>query len=106
MTNAPWWLAPAVGLVSGLFAGFAGRLLEEWFYRPRLKVEFLPDEDGFRTEAKWKEKDGTEVEGVFIRARVINTRNRVAKQCRPYVVKLEEVLNARATKMPFFDSLV
>lgn len=104
-----WWIAvfaAAAGLASGLFAGLAGRRAEEWLYRPWLVVEFLPDEAGFRTEAKWTRADGTEEEEFYIRARVRNTRNRVAKQCRPYVVKLEEVHPSGTTTPSFFDSVI
>ena len=105
-----WWIAvfaAAAGLVSGLFAGLAGRRVEEWLYRPWLLVEFLSDNAGFRTEAKWtREEDGTEVEEFYIRARVRNTRSRVAKQCLPYVVKLEEVHSSGTIRTSVFDSLV
>jgi len=104
---ANWWIAifgAAVGLMSGLFSGLAGRRFEEWLYGPRLVVEFLPEEGG-RTEGKW-ERDGTEVVEIYIRARVRNTRRRVAKQCRPYIVKLEEVQSSSTITTSFFDSLV
>jgi hypothetical protein len=108
MTNDPWILliSAGVGLVSGLFSGLFGRRLEEWWYRPRLKVDFIWNEVGFRTEAKWTQGD-TEFEEIYIRARVRNLgRGRVAKQCRPYLVKLEEVHAAGVTPTAFVDSLV
>jgi hypothetical protein len=94
----------AVALVSGLFSGLLGRRFEEWLYRPRLKVEFFPSEGGFRTEGKWKTKEGTELVEIYIRARVSNTRSRVAKQCQPYLVKLEKVNPLDTTT--YYDSLV
>jgi hypothetical protein len=96
--------AAAVGLFSGLFSGLAGRRLEEWLFRPRLKVDFLPGEDAFQTEGRW-ESGGTERAEIYIRALVINTRSRVAKDCQPFVVKLEEVHSSGEITTTFFDSL-
>ena len=108
MTN-DWMIAAfaaAVGLVSGLFSGLAGRRLEEWLFRPRLVVEFIENETGFRTEGKWKRND-IEFSEIYIRARVRNRRGRLAKQCRPYLVKLEKVDTAgRVTPTAFADSFV
>jgi hypothetical protein len=107
MTN-PWilLLSAAVGLLSGLFSGLLGRRLEEWWYQPKLVLEFDPDERGFRTEGKWKEGD-TEVVEIYIRDRVRNVgRGRIATQCRPYLVNLEEVHSAGTTATSFVDSLV
>jgi hypothetical protein len=102
-----WWIAAfsaAIGLMSGLLAGLVGRRVEEWLYRPWLLVELL-EEPGFRTKAKWKREDGTEVEEVYIRARVKNTRSRVATKCRPYLVKLEQVHPSGTITPSFFDSV-
>ena len=107
MTN-PWilLLSAAVGLLSGLFSGLLGRRPEEWWYQPKLVLEFDPDERGFRTEGKWKEGD-TEVVEIYIRDRVRNVgRGRIATQCRPYLVNLEEVHSAGTTAASFVDSLV
>jgi hypothetical protein len=107
MTN-PWilLLSAALGLVAGLFSGLLGRRLEEWWYRPRLKVEFNQNEHGFRTEGRWKEGD-TEIVEIYVRARVRNIGwGRVAKQCLPYLVNLEEVHTAGITPTTFVDSFV
>jgi hypothetical protein len=100
-----WWIAAFAAAV-GLFSGFAGRRLEEWLARPRLVVEFLPGEDGFRTVGKWKDEKGTEIQEVYIRARVRNMSSRVARQCRAYAVKLEDVQPAGTITPSFFESLV
>lgn len=93
-------------MVAGLFSGLFGRRLEEWWYRPRLLVEFIQDQGGFRTEGRWKEGD-TEMVEIYIRARVRNIgRGRVAKQCRPYLVKLDEVHASGTTSTKYHDSLV
>src|SRR5438309_3393843 len=106
MTN-PWilLLSAVIGLVSGLFSGLFGRRLEEWWYQPRLKVDFIQDDGGFRTEGRWKEGD-TELVEIYIRARVRNMGRRVAKQCRPYLVNLEEVHPSGTTLTRYYDSLV
>jgi hypothetical protein len=106
MTN-PWilLLSAFLGLVSGLFSGLLGRRLEEWWFKPRLVVDFIPNEGGFRTEGKWSVADEEYVE-IYIRARVRNLGSIVAKQSRLYLVKLEEVHPSGPTPTTFYDSLV
>lgn len=95
-----------VALVAGLFSGLFGRRLEEWWLQPRLSVEFLQGEGGFLTEGRWKE-DGTEIAEIYVRARVRNVgRGRIARKCRPYLVKLEEVHPSGTTQTSYHDSLV
>ena len=48
----------------------------------------------------------TEFVEIYIRARLRNLGSRVAKQCRPYLVKLEEVHPSGTTPTTYFDSLV
>src|SRR5271169_6336195 len=108
MTN-PWilLLSAIISAIFGLFSGLLGRLFEEWRYRPRLVVEFILGADGFRTEGTWKEKNGDiEVTEIYIRARVRNVGSRVAKQCRPYLVKVEEVLPSGTTPTRMVESRV
>jgi hypothetical protein len=50
-------LSAIIPSIFGLFSGLLRRLFEEWRYRPRLEVEFIPDENGFRTEGTWNEGD-------------------------------------------------
>lgn len=82
-----------------------GRGLEEWLYRPKLVIDFIPGQTGFCTEGTWKEGD-TELTEMYIRARVRNLRGGIAKQCRPFLTKLEEVHPAGTTQTPYSDSLV
>jgi hypothetical protein len=107
VTN-PWVLvlSAVISAVFGLFSGLLGRLVEEWRYRPRLVVEFIPEEGGFRTEGTWKNEDGTQITEIYIRARVRNVGRRIAKKCRPYMIRLEEVHTSGTTQTPFCDSAV
>ena len=99
------WIPIVVALVSGLFSGLLGQRVEEWWYRPRLVVEFLSNEGGFRTEGTWREGD-KEITQIYIRARVRNEGSHIAKRCRPYLVKLEEIHPSGTTPTRLFDSLV
>ena len=107
VTMNPWilLLSVIISAIVGLFSGLLGRLFEEWRYRPRLIVEFIPEEGGFRTEGTWND-GGKEVTEIYLRARVRNVGSRVAKQCRPYLVKLEEVLPSGTTPTKLFESRV
>jgi hypothetical protein len=104
---SPWiiLLSAVIGLVAGLFSGLLGRRLEEWWDRPTLKVDFIPSEGGFQTVGKWTEDDSELIE-IYIRARVRNESSSVAKKCRPFLVKLEEVHQSGTTPTKFIDSLV
>lgn len=98
-------ISVGVSLAAGLFSGLFGRRLEEWWFRPKLVVDFIPSGGGFRTEGRWMENDVELVE-IYVRARVRNFGRIVAKQCRPYLVKLEEVHpSGRTTPTTYFDSL-
>ncbi len=99
------WVPAVVGLLTGLFSGLAGRRFEAWLAAPRLKVEFVQNEGGFLTEGSWKEGD-VEIVEIYIRARVRNLGTIVAKKCRPYLVKLEEVQPSGTTSTDLFDSVV
>jgi hypothetical protein len=106
MTN-PWvlLLSAIISAICGLFSGLLGRLFEEWRYRPRLVVDFSPDTEGFLTE--WtRSEGGTQMTDNYIRARVRNEARRVAKQCRPYLVKVEEVLPSGRNPTKMVESLV
>ncbi len=103
MTDA--WIPAVVGLLTGLFSGLAGRRFEAWWFAPKLRVEFVQSEGGFRTEGSWKQGNVEFVE-IYIRARVRNLGAIVAKQCRPYLVKLEEVQPSGTTSTELFDSVV
>jgi hypothetical protein len=102
MTNS--WiilLSALIGLVARLFLWRLG----EWWDRPRLKVEFIPNEGGFRDEGTWTEDD-RQITEICIRARVRNESRAVAKRCRAFLVKLEEVHPAGTTPTVLFDTLL
>jgi len=102
----PWalLLSTMISAIVGLFSGLLGRLCEEWRYRPRLVVDFSWETEGFRTE--WtRSVGGTQVTDIYVRARVRNEGRRVAKQCRPYLVKVEEVLPSGPNPTQFLSKV-
>lgn len=104
----PWIVLVSViaGLIGGLFSGFLGRRLEERLFGPKLVVDFVPGEVGFRTEGSWTH-EGAEIVELYIRARARNVGKHIARQCRPYLTKLERVFPAGTTeRAPIFESLV
>jgi hypothetical protein len=103
----PWglFLSTIISAITGLFSGLLGRLLEEWRYRPRLVVDFSWETEGFRRE--WtRSEGGTQITDIYVRARVRNEGRRVAKKCRPYLVKVEEVLPSGLNPTKMVESRV
>jgi len=94
------------GLVTGLFAGLFGRLVEDWWFRPKLVIDFISKNDAFTRRVTWKE-DSIDVTGLYIRARVQNCGRRIAKSSRVYLIGLEEVHpSGKTTDTEFFDSFI
>jgi hypothetical protein len=99
-------LSAIIPSIFGLFSGLLRRLFEEWRYRPRLEVEFIPDENGFCTEGTWNEGDKSFPRFTWGSRTKYGEARRLAMQS--YLVKLEEVHPSGTTATPFSfsDNLV
>jgi hypothetical protein len=86
------WLENAVvaAIVGGIIGG-ATPLLVGWWTRPKLRIDFRNDADNV-VVGTTKQKDGTVTEYIWLRVRVRNVGQRIAKTCQVYLTSLYEVL--------------
>jgi hypothetical protein len=78
----------AVGVILGIFI----REIWEFFRRPALHVSFDEHDEGCKAHTAIG--DDRSSEGFFIRAKVVNSKRRLAKSCRAFLVDVEQ-RNAR-----------
>lgn len=83
----------AIGVLIGLF------LKEVWdfFSRPTLTITFDENDEGCKAHTQIG--DNAESEGYFVRAKVVNTKRRMAKSCRAVLINVEQ-RNARGDFVP------
>jgi hypothetical protein len=101
------WIAAGAslggGLVCGLLSG-AYQHWREWWIRPILEIDYQDDES-HKVESNEHRPDGTVHSYIYVRVRVRNMGRRVAKCCRVFLSKLEEVHpSGQTTRTAFHDS--
>jgi hypothetical protein len=79
--NLPLVIGGLIGFIAAVWAEQIRHLI----WGPKLKVEFIEGEKGFKTNTK----DG-HIDAHYVRVRVLNTGRQVAKQCRAYLVNVEK----------------
>lgn len=82
---------------------FIWNFKDKWT-RPKLHLDFVDDSAHVNRLAS---DPRPEIAGVWVRVRATNLRFQLAKQCRPFLTKLETVdASGKATPTNFADSLV
>src|SRR5687767_8761723 len=82
-------LATLLGFLSGFLTAIFAEPLRKWFFAPRLRLEFVHNNDDFVTLTR--ETGGHRAH--YIRFKVTNTSSGLAKSCRAYLVKIEKPHN-------------
>jgi len=90
----------AIGFVSAVLAPILVEPLRHWVFGPKLKIEFIEGDRGFKTDTKEnvivndpqmsETPIHTVTDAYYIRVRVTNTGRQIAKQCRAYLVNVEK----------------
>lgn len=101
-----------IGFISGSLSPLISNTIQEKAFGPKLKVIFSEDIEGcvITTKASQKlqnENNSRKVDARYLRLRVENTRKKIAKQCRPFLIGVE-VWNIKKTKFEktdFSDSI-
>jgi hypothetical protein len=82
----------AIYLLIGGVIGFLSSVLSEpvrdYFFGPKIQVEFDPKKEGFVTSTCVESSSGVK-NAKYIRILVTNEYKRIARQCRAYLVNLE-----------------
>ncbi len=71
-------------------------LLVGWWSRPKLRIDFRNDADNV-VSGSIKHKDGTAIEYIWLRVRVRNVGQRIAKTCQVYLTSFYKVLPGEKT---------
>jgi hypothetical protein len=95
-------------ILTALVSGLIGSLIPiviDWFTRPRLSVDYAND-DGHFVDFDQIRRDGVDISAVYVRVRIENVGRRVAKGCRVFLTRLEEVLPSETKSTNLHDALV
>lgn len=100
-SNSNLIIGGLIGFTSALLAPIIIIPIKYIFFGPKIKLKFNNDDYAYKTEIKRKNNTVH-----FIRAEVINTGSGIAKQCRPYLVKVQKMnSNGKFEPTNFKDSL-
>jgi hypothetical protein len=100
-----------VGTIVGFVLGVAGTLATEriglWLNRPKVRVEFTPDEHCLRFTHAYVSKGAAlfETEAKFLRLRVSNKRRFPAKNCRALLSDFRRYGNDESSTLLLADTL-
>lgn len=102
-TTTVAWIAACSAIGGGLLSG-AYQHLRDYWNRPVLEIDFGGD-DSYIVETTEHSSDGRDASYLYIRVRVRNTGRQVAKGCRVFLARLEEVHpSGQTTRTAFHDS--
>jgi hypothetical protein len=88
-----------VGMAGGVIGGGVSGVYQhvrEWLTRPRLSVDYETDKAHF-VDFDYVKPNGHDISAVYVRVRIRNLGWGVAKDCRVFLTRLEEVRQSRAT---------
>jgi hypothetical protein len=96
-------LISAVAAIAGGLISGAYQHARDWFNRSKLLIDFEGTAANI-IDIDYKQRDGTAVSEVYIRARVQNAGRHIAKGCLVFLAKLEKVQpSGDTTSTEFFD---
>jgi len=99
LRSLPQLLAFAAGFLTAVFA----EPFRQWLFRPKLTLSFGSSLD-FIT--KTPETDGLAIhDALYIRIKVVNSRPRLAKACRAYLVRVEKRVAGAFVPTIYCDSI-
>jgi hypothetical protein len=108
-TPSPAWWTPIVTFLAGAVIALFAEPLRKWIFRTAIKVSFEPKTCDLKTNTTIEIPGALgptyKSEGRWVRVRVETTRNRLAKGCRAYLVKVEVEENGKFCPSNFIDPL-
>jgi hypothetical protein len=94
-------IAAGSAILGGILSG-AYQHIRDYFERPQLKIDYEGTE-GNKVVSKYKMGD-TEIEEIFVRAKIANKGRRIAKNCKVYVNSIKEIVNTKEQNTLFLDA--
>lgn len=94
----------AAAVIGGAASGFYQHV-RDWWTGPRLSLNYADDAAHF-VNVDFVRPGGQDVSAVYVRVGLNNSGKRVAKGCRVFLTKLEEVHESGTTEAPLHDSLL
>jgi hypothetical protein len=87
------WGVAAAGIVGAVIGGFVGGITPQivaWYLRPKLKIDYLGDDENIVT-AEEPGANGQTIPYLWVRARVRNSGRLRAEKCQVFLTSLHEV---------------
>jgi hypothetical protein len=108
-SNSATWTS-LLSFVAGAVTAIFAEPFRRWLFRPVIRVSFDPETCDLRTPTSVVAAEPTgqyarASQGRWVRVRVQTTRNRIAKGCRPYLVKVEIEEQGQFRPSNFVDTL-
>jgi hypothetical protein len=85
-----------ISFIAGFITAVFADPLRKWFYRPKVKLSFGETSDYIsKTPESRKDSEGNESvgEAYYIRGRVVNESNILARSCKVYLINIEKKNN-------------
>ncbi len=107
-TSAVSSIQTALTLLSGAAIALFAEPIRQWLFRPNLELSFDNDEECVsKTFLSSRTLTVKGPKAIYIRVRVRNTRSRMARECRGYLVNVEERDGeGRFIKTEYCDSIM
>ncbi len=96
-------LPSVLGFILGFLSAVFAEPVRQWLYRPRLLLSFGSSSD-FVTPTP-ETAGGRQYEAFYIRLKVVNSRSRLAKACRAYLVRVEKQVDGEFKPTMYCDSM-
>jgi hypothetical protein len=78
-----------LSFIAGFLSAVFAEPIRKWLYRPKLELEFVKESPNYK--ARTPERIGQSThEAYYIRVKATNTKGKIAKGCRAYLVNIEK----------------
>jgi len=106
VTQTNSWLpliTPIIAFITGFVTSIFAEPIRRRIFRPKVELTFNNDSDHVSVTPDYSE--GKEHNAYYIRVGVVNNSSRLAKQCRAYLINVEEKVNSVYERTAYADSI-
>lgn len=90
------------GLIGSIFTLLSKSAID-WLNRPQLKLLYIEDECKNVSNYRKKDDEGN-ISETFVKIKLINKGNIIAKNCNIFILSISEVINSNTRKVNFYES--